>query len=55
MATGPPGWQSDGVLALDSVPDDPRPWEEIPGVGLIGIIIGLVIVVAAIRYMVKKK
>jgi hypothetical protein len=43
------------VLQLDTVPDDPRPWDQIPGVGLVGIVIGLVIVVAAIRYMVKKK
>jgi hypothetical protein len=43
------------LLSLDSVPDDPRPWEAIPGVGLVGIVIGLVIVWAAIRYMVKKK
>jgi hypothetical protein len=49
-------WQSDRVLfALDSVPDDPRPWDQIPGVALVGIVIGLVIVVAAIRYMVNKK
>jgi hypothetical protein len=44
-----------GVLALEPIPDDPRPWDQIPGVGLIGIIIGLVIVVAAIRFMVRKK
>jgi hypothetical protein len=43
------------VLGLDSVPDDPRPWEQIPGVALVGIVIGLVIVWAAIRYMVRKK
>jgi hypothetical protein len=43
------------VLALESIPDDPRPWDQIPGVGLVGIIIGLVIVVAAIRFMVRKK
>jgi hypothetical protein len=48
-------WQSGGVLLLEPVPDDPRPWDQIPGVGLVGIVIGLVIVVAAIRYMVKKK
>ena len=43
------------LFVLEPVPDDPRPWEDIPGVGLIGIIIGLVIVVAAIRYMINKK
>ena len=48
-------WESGGVLVLDTVPDDPRPWDQIPGVGLWGIVIGLIIVVAAIRYMVKKK
>ena len=49
-------WQSDRVLyALDSVPDDPRPWDQIPGVALVGIVIGLVVVVAAIRYMINKK
>lgn len=35
--------------------DDPRPWDQIPGVSLLGIVIGLVIVVAAIRYMIGKK
>lgn len=49
------GWESEGVWAVESVPDDPRPWDQIPGVGLVGIVIGLVIVVAAIRYMVRKK
>jgi hypothetical protein len=37
------------------VPDDPRPWSEIPGVALVGIGIGLVLIVAAIRYMLRKK
>jgi hypothetical protein len=36
-------------------PDDPRPWNEIPGVSIVGIVIGLVVIWAAIRYMVKKK
>ena len=44
-----------GVFALEPIPDDPRPWDQIPGVGLIGIIIGLVIIVAAIRFMTRKK
>jgi hypothetical protein len=35
-------------------PDDPRPWDEIPFVPIIGIVIGLVVVWAAIRYIVKK-
>lgn len=43
------------MLLLDTIPDDPRPWDEIPGVGLVGIVIGLVVLVAAIRYMVRKK
>ena len=43
------------MLALESIPDDPRPWDQIPGVALVGIMIGLVVVVAAIRYMVRKK
>jgi hypothetical protein len=28
-----------------------RPWDEIPGVALVGIVIGLVLLVAAIRFM----
>lgn len=43
------------MLVLDSIPDDPRPWDQIPGVALVGIVIGLIIVWAAIRYMFKKK
>jgi hypothetical protein len=31
-----------------------REWADIPGVWVIGLIIGAVIVIAAIRYMVKK-
>ncbi len=46
-------WHSGRVLL--AAPDDPRPWDEIPGVALIGIAIGLFIVVVAIRYMIKKK
>jgi hypothetical protein len=35
-------------------PDDPRPWNEIPFVPIIGIVIGLIIVWSAIRYIIKK-
>jgi hypothetical protein len=40
---------------LLAVADDPRPWNEIPGVALVGIVIGLIVVWAAIRYMINKK
>jgi hypothetical protein len=36
-------------------PDDPRAWNEIPGVALVGIVIGLVVIWGAIRYMINKK
>jgi hypothetical protein len=36
-------------------PDDPRSWSEIPGVALVGIVIGLVVIWGAIRYMINKK
>ena len=42
-------------MLLPVIPDDPRPWDQIPGVSLVGIVIGLVIIVAAIRYMIGKK
>ena len=32
-----------------------RPWDEIPGVVLIGVIIGLTLLVAAIRSFIRKK
>jgi hypothetical protein len=41
-------------VVLFPAPDDPRPWDEIPFVPIIGIVIGLVVVWAAIRYIVKK-
>jgi hypothetical protein len=40
---------------LFAAADDPRPWNEIPGVALVGIVIGLIILWAAIRYMLNKK
>jgi hypothetical protein len=33
----------------------PRPWDEIPGVAWVGVIIGVVLIVAAIRAMFGKK
>jgi hypothetical protein len=38
-----------------AAPDDPRAWDEIPIVVLTGLALGLVIVWAAIRYMVRKR
>jgi hypothetical protein len=35
--------------------DSPRPWEDIPGVVLIGIVIGVVFLIAAIRAMFGKR
>jgi hypothetical protein len=35
--------------------ESPRPWDEIPGVAVIGLIIGVVVIAAAIRYMINKK
>ena len=43
------------MLTLEPVPDDPRPWDQIPGVEIIGIILGLTILVAVIRYLVTGK
>jgi hypothetical protein len=34
---------------------EPRPWSDIPGVQIIGVIVGLVILWAAIRAMFGKK
>lgn len=42
-------------LGLPVAPDDPRPWDEIPVVVLTGVVLGLVLVWAAIKYMIKKK
>jgi hypothetical protein len=36
-------------------PDDPRPWDELPFVPLFGIVVGLIIVWAAITYIIRKK
>jgi hypothetical protein len=33
----------------------PRPWNEIPGVAWVGVIIGVVFLIAAIRWMFGKK
>jgi hypothetical protein len=38
-----------------AAPDDPRGWDEIPFVALVGIVIGLIVVWGAIRYMFRKK
>lgn len=54
MDQDPAGWHSDGVLTVVAQ-ESPRPWDEIPGVAVIGLIIGLVVIVAAIRYMINKK
>jgi hypothetical protein len=40
---------------IAAAPDDPRAWDEIPFVPLVGIVIGLIIVWGAIRYMFRKK
>jgi hypothetical protein len=39
------------VLILLAAPDDPRSWEDIPGVALVGVVIGIVLLVAAVRAM----
>jgi hypothetical protein len=36
-------------------PDNPRPWSEIAGVAIVGIVLGLTLIIAAIRYMINKK
>jgi hypothetical protein len=43
------------VLLAAVAPDDPRPWDDIPFAPLVGIVIGLIIIWSAIRYMVRKK
>jgi len=52
-------WHSVPVRFADpvrfAVPDDPRGWDDIPFAPLVGIVIGLIVVWAAIRYMVRKK
>lgn len=40
---------------LSVVAAERREWADIPGVWVIGLVIGVVIVVAAIRYMFRKK
>ena len=45
-------WHSDVVLNI--VAAEERAWTDIPGVWVIGLIIGVVIVAAAIRHMIKK-
>jgi hypothetical protein len=35
--------------------DSPRPWDDIPGVAWIGILMGVAFLVIAIRYMLGKK
>lgn len=42
------------MLSLNAQ-ESTRPWDEIPGVAVIGLIIGVVVIVAAIRYMINKK
>ncbi len=46
----------DGTVTfmLAYLADAERPWSDIPGVAVIGGVIGIVIVVAAIRAMMKK-
>ena len=44
---------SDGMLTLLAA--EPRPWNEIPVVVLTGVILGLLLVIAAIRSMFGKK
>jgi hypothetical protein len=44
-----------GVPLAAPFSDDPRPWSDIPGVALVGIAIGLVLIWAAIRYILRKK
>ena len=42
-------------MPLTPAPDDPRSWDEIPFVSLVGIVLGLIIVWGAIRFMFRKK
>jgi hypothetical protein len=51
----PDRWHSGGMLSAPVVPDDPRPWEQIPGASLVGIALGLFVIWLAIRYFVRKK
>ena len=49
----------DGVFGLAgarlAAEDSPRAWEDIPGVVLVGVIIGLVLLVAAVRGMFDRR
>jgi len=49
------GWTNvtNDVLST-GLPDNPRSWDEIPGVAFVGLALGLVLIVAAIRYMAGK-
>ena len=47
------GWTR--VVAGTGIPDNPRSWDDIPGVAIVGVALGLVLIVAAIRYMAGKK
>jgi len=52
---GPPvEWHSDRMLTVVAQ-DAPRPWTDIPAVAVVGLVIGLVIIWAAIRYMLGKR
>jgi hypothetical protein len=42
------------MLATGYAADD-RPWTDIPGVALVGILMGLGFIIVAIRYITRKK
>ncbi len=44
-----------GSTGLAAAMDSPRPWNDIPGVAFVGIMIGVVLLVAAIRAMFGKR
>jgi hypothetical protein len=43
------------VLTLLTADSNPRPWNDIPGVVLVGIVMGICLLIVAIRAMFKKK
>lgn len=48
------GSYSAGMAAFEAILAADRPWSEIPGVHLIGGILGILLVLAAIRYLFRK-
>jgi hypothetical protein len=51
----PWGWTPWGSASWGAADSNPRPWNDIPGVVLVGIFIGIGLLIVAIRSMFNKK